>query len=266
MSDLEREVLGVVRTHDRNRYLAALFAPRDLVAPLLSLYAFNAELCRIGLSVSEPMLGEIRLQWWRDALLYGQGNEETGHPIADAFRRNMAQFQLPDHVIMGMIDAHGFDVSGGAMPDHHALNVYLGKSEGAVFQLAAAITGIRGPEVDAAATFAGRSYGFAEKLRMLPVDLKRGHMPLPRSELLGNRLSKYELSGFDSEIRHAREEAVKRLETLPKKILPAFLPLALIDPILQAVKERGSDLSFVPEVPPVSRLWRLWRAKRSGVF
>ena len=67
MSDAEH-VQELVRTGDRDRFLASLFAPDDARPALLALYAFNLEIGRIAASVSEPQLGLIRQQWWLDTL------------------------------------------------------------------------------------------------------------------------------------------------------------------------------------------------------
>ena len=53
---------------DRDRYLADLFAPEAARPHLFALHAFNARLRGSATASSEPTLGEIRLQWWRDAL------------------------------------------------------------------------------------------------------------------------------------------------------------------------------------------------------
>ena len=57
-----------VHRHDPDRFLAALYATPAQRESLLTLYAFNLEIAKVRESVSEPMLGEIRLQWWREAL------------------------------------------------------------------------------------------------------------------------------------------------------------------------------------------------------
>ena len=70
MHEVERgdTVRRIARSGDPDRTLAALFAPRGCRADLFALYAFNVELARIAEQVSEPSLGAIRLQWWREAL------------------------------------------------------------------------------------------------------------------------------------------------------------------------------------------------------
>ena len=63
-----------VRDADRDRYLAALFAPADKRGALFALYAFDVEiLCRCVSLRAELMPGEIRLQWWREVLLGSVG-------------------------------------------------------------------------------------------------------------------------------------------------------------------------------------------------
>ena len=59
---------ALVREHDRDRYLATLFAPAETRDALFALYAFAAEIGRVRDVAREPMPGEIRLQWWRDAI------------------------------------------------------------------------------------------------------------------------------------------------------------------------------------------------------
>src|ERR1700726_3708861 len=59
---------GLVRRHDRDRFQTALFAPAAAREALFALYAFNYEIARVRESVREAPLGQIRLQWWREAI------------------------------------------------------------------------------------------------------------------------------------------------------------------------------------------------------
>ena len=59
---------ALVRDNDPDRFFATLFAPADMRPHIFALYAFSHEIARVRESVSEPMPGEVRLQWWRDAL------------------------------------------------------------------------------------------------------------------------------------------------------------------------------------------------------
>ena len=58
----------LVRTHDFGRYASSLFVPAGQRRALLALYAFNVEISRVREQVSQPLPGEMRLQWWTDML------------------------------------------------------------------------------------------------------------------------------------------------------------------------------------------------------
>ncbi|MGZ5895708.1 MAG: squalene/phytoene synthase family protein [Xanthobacteraceae bacterium] len=68
MQDAFAHCEQLVREHDKDRFLATLFAPADRRKYLLALYAFALEIGRVKYLVHEPMAGIIRLQWWRDAV------------------------------------------------------------------------------------------------------------------------------------------------------------------------------------------------------
>src|SRR5260221_11842658 len=77
-----------VRRYDHDRFLTALFAPADRRDDLLALYAFNLEIAKIRETVTEPMLGRIRLQWWRETIESFAGHivrkQAVAEPLADA--------------------------------------------------------------------------------------------------------------------------------------------------------------------------------------
>ena len=85
------EVRGCARAHDFDRYLAALLAPRDVRDDLIALAATVGEIARVPATVKEPMMGEIRLTWWRDWLAKPLAEGLSGNPVADAMRRAIAR-------------------------------------------------------------------------------------------------------------------------------------------------------------------------------
>ena len=187
MEEREREnaVRTVARDGDPDRYASALFAPRPVREPLFALYAFNVELARAAEQVSEPQLGEIRLQWWRDALDRAAAGEATGHPVADAVGSAVRRYALSRDSLAGLIDARSFDVSVKIMPDTPALDDYLGKTAGALFRLAAEVTAPhRTAEIEPAVRASGIAYGLTGLMRALPVHASRGRVDLPAETLL----------------------------------------------------------------------------------
>ncbi|MGD9867611.1 MAG: phytoene/squalene synthase family protein [Hyphomicrobiales bacterium] len=250
------EIWNFVRSHDADRYLSVLFAPRGLRDDLMTLYAFNAETVRIPGIASEPMLGEIRLQWWRDAI--AAPGVATGNPVADALNGLAARHHLPRGLLTGMLDVRSFDLGDAPMPDMEALLTYLGKSEGAVFTLAARIVHQgpqpRGIETDRAGREAGIALGLARLLgdparlmRFRPVDAAPG-------------------AAFPDRLHDRAQEAVDAVRTalaaLPRSLLPVFLPVAAVSPALKAAQQAPAGEAV--RVNPLARHWRFWRAAFRG--
>ncbi|MDP2732480.1 MAG: squalene/phytoene synthase family protein, partial [Hoeflea sp.] len=83
-----------VRRFDRDRFLTALFCPSDRRADLLALYAFNIEIAGVRETVSEPLLGHIRIQWWRDALDGIYDGDPPAHHVAGPLSRAVRRHRL----------------------------------------------------------------------------------------------------------------------------------------------------------------------------
>src|SRR5271154_5542991 len=100
----------LVRTHDFARYASTLFAPADRRRALLALYAFNVEITRVRDQVSQPLPGEVRLQWWTDMLAgSGHGGVE-GNPVAAELKRAIRDWRLPVERLSRLIEEHQFDL------------------------------------------------------------------------------------------------------------------------------------------------------------
>ncbi|MGA9412405.1 MAG: squalene/phytoene synthase family protein [Roseobacter sp.] len=59
---------AIVEKGDPERFAAAMASPLAARKVLFPLYAFNVEVTRAPWVTQEPMIAEMRLQWWRDAL------------------------------------------------------------------------------------------------------------------------------------------------------------------------------------------------------
>lgn len=112
-----------VRLHDRDRFLAALFAPVARREDLFALYAFNLEVARTREMVREPMMGRIRLQWWRETIeqIAGPGPVRR-HDLAEELARLTTQRKDLIAPMNALIDAFD-DIlddhlrAGGHQPD-----------------------------------------------------------------------------------------------------------------------------------------------------
>jgi phytoene synthase len=74
-------VTAEVKARDRDRYLSVLYAPEAARAGMMAVHGLDLEMAQIVASTSEPMLGEIRLAWWRDALIALDSGVVPAHPL-----------------------------------------------------------------------------------------------------------------------------------------------------------------------------------------
>ena len=81
---------ALVRAADRDRFLAALFAPRERREALFALYAFNVEIARVREVVRDPVAARSGCMVERRARRRRQGEIEA-HPVASALRASVAR-------------------------------------------------------------------------------------------------------------------------------------------------------------------------------
>ena len=106
-------VLDEVRSVDRDRFLAALFAPEPQRRGLLALLAFDHELSRTSSVTREPMLARIRLEWWREAVVEAAGEGGIrAQPIVEALGETIRRHRLPLEGFDALIDAHAEEIDG----------------------------------------------------------------------------------------------------------------------------------------------------------
>lgn len=244
----------LVRAGDKDRFLANLFAPDTKRPHLMALHAFDLEIARVRQAVSEPRLGEIRLQWWLDTLDAIYAGETAAHPVAEALARAIAAGSLPKEALRNLILARRFDLYDDPMPSLAALEGYLGETSSAPIQMAALI--LAGPQAQAAAEaagLAGVAYGLTGLLRAA-----RGRNYLPPDMDMADA------------IRHARRrlaEARELAARIPSAALPAFLPVSLTDLYLDRLDRLGEKtLTAVADVSQFRRQWRLWWMARRNAF
>jgi len=275
MSDPYAHCETLVREADKDRFLAGLFAPADRRRDLSALYAFNVEIARVREVAREPMPGEIRLQWWRDALAGAGHGGVAAHPVAAALIEAIGRHGLPVAPLIALIDARAFDLYDDPMTTTADLEAYAGATSSAVFALAAGILGGEGEAVARAAEAGGISYGLAGLLKAFPRHAARGQLYLPgdlmerhgaaTADVFAGRTSPA-LVAVLADLRAIAatwlDTCRKALAEVPSRAAPAFLPLALVQPLLERL-ERGAGQPFTPvEVPQWRRQWALWRASR----
>ncbi len=280
-SDAASHCLDLVRVADRDRFLAALFAPEKGRRSLLALYAFNVELSRVREVVSEPQLGEIRLTWWRDVIASIYAGDVPAHPVAEELALAIEAGGLPQSGLANMIEARRGDLYDDPMPTLGDLEGYLGETASALIQMGALIlAGGEGAAAAQAAGLAGVAQGMTGLLRSLPLHRARGQCYLPADILARHGLTPaHALSGrYDAAMAqviaelaghaHGRLDEARALrDAIPTAAIPAFLPASLVDIDLKALRKPGFDpFQSVAGAGRMARQWRLWRKARARIF
>ena len=139
MQDAFAHCEALVRAADRDRFLAALFAPAEHRGALHALYAFNIEIARVREIVREPLAGEIRLQWWNDAIAGKAAGEAAANPVAAALLASVARYRLPAELLTGLIAARRFDLYDDPMRTLADFNDYARATSSALIELAARV-------------------------------------------------------------------------------------------------------------------------------
>jgi NADH dehydrogenase [ubiquinone] 1 alpha subcomplex assembly factor 6 len=179
LSDSQKFCADRVRRLDPDRYLSTLFAPDDARAGLLALYAFNLEIATIGEGVSEILIGQMRLQWWRDTLTRMAAGTDVGHALGEALAETLRREGLPVDLLHRMIDGREVDLVENAPVNMAEVESTLDTTTANLVALALAVLNDPRARDDDLVRHAGRAMGLTGLIRMIPHDASRGRVRLP---------------------------------------------------------------------------------------
>jgi phytoene synthase len=270
MQDAFAHCEGLVRAADKDRFLTTLFAPAEHRNALLALYAFNLEIARVREVAREALAGEIRLQWWSDAL---EGRGE-GHPVAATLLATITRYQLPLEPFQTLLDARRFDLYDEPMRSLADLEAYAeGASAGLIVLATRILAG--GIDTGALTRHAGLAHAVAGLLAAFAIHAARGQLFVPLDILARHGATREHVAGRQAtpqlraalaELRaHAHRnlcEAQRLLAAAPAAAMPALLPVALAGPTLARMERRGYDPFTPVELAPWRRQLILWRAAK----
>ncbi len=277
MDENQQACLSLLREGDRDRYLCALLTPDGARGSVAALYAFNLEIARIRDLVTEPMMGEVRMQWWKDMIIGEAHGDAIGHPVAAALMQAVDDGRLPRQILVDLIEARQFDLYDDPMPDRNTFEGYAGETASAVIQLVAQI--LDADKSAAAATAAGHA-GVAQLvaglLLLLPVHRARGQVYVPGEILAAAGLDRDAfLAGRDAAaleralsafVSLGREHlSLARSEAVAPACFAAFLPVATASMVFDRAETLGPSMFEQPPlIPQWRRQIRFWNAARRG--
>ncbi len=153
---------ALVRRHDRDRYQTALFAPAGRRKALFALYAFNYEIARVREAVTQPMLGQIRLQWWREIVAAAfAGVAPRPHEVAEPLTAVIRDVMPTRAHFDRMIDTRERDLADEPPASLAALEVYAEGTAATLLNLALEVLGVTEPAAGAAAREIGIGYALS---------------------------------------------------------------------------------------------------------
>jgi phytoene synthase len=173
MSEPALDLDESLRRADHDRWLASRFVDDpDARADLIALYAFNHELTRALAVASEPLMAEIRLTWWSEALgEMFEGRMVRAHPVAQALAQAVWRRGLAREPLDSLIDARLRETDRHAFVDEGALFAHLDASAGALMQAAVSLLG--GAVSLTTVQAAGRAWGLSLARRQIVLE----HLP-----------------------------------------------------------------------------------------
>jgi phytoene synthase len=275
VEDALAECEAIVRRQDPDRYFSALFAPAQRRPLLFALYAFNCEVSRVGEASREPLMGAIRLQWWRETVEQARLGHPRAHPaaigLAELFSRSNVQAELFEEVL----DAREFDLALEFFSDVAALENYCDATSSGLMRISAR-TFNADPVDDAFLRHAGIAFAITGLLRAIPFHASRGKLYLPLDLLAAENVTAGKV--FAGHAGQALARVMQTLSVLARRHLTSArqaganraarvsaLPAALVPLYLRRVTRAGFDpLRDSSEVPLFRRQLALLRATTLG--
>ena len=268
-----------LREADKDRYFATLLLKPGQREAVQALYAFSADVASIRDRAREPAAGEIRLQWWVDAIEGdGHGNVRQ-NPLADALLDAIAAWRLPAGPLLRLLAARRFDLYQDAMPDLRSFEGYAGETVSVLYQLAAMVLN-GGEEVETgdAAGHLGVAHAAVGHLRAFGFNASVGRIFLPMNIFSANGVMDGEiLAGRESEGLFAAlgqvaelagehlDKAEAAIGALPRELRPAFAPVAMLRGQLARAAASRQPFASLPDIADWRKLAALqWWSLRKA--
>ncbi|HYG85124.1 MAG TPA: phytoene/squalene synthase family protein [Azospirillum sp.] len=267
-----------VRKYDNDRFLSCLFAPAERREALFALYAFNLEVAKTREVVSEPMLGMMRLQWWRDgiAAAYGEGPVPQ-HAVMQPVTAAIGAYGLTRAHFERLIDAREADLDDEPPANLVCLVNYAEVTAAPLVHLSLEALGVRDPAAAEAGRHAAIAYALTGLLRAVPYHARQNRVLLPADSLGAQGVHVRDviegkagaaLKPVVREVADAAREHLGKARALqrevPRAAVPALLGATLADTYLGVLAREDHDpLAARVQMPHPLRSAKLaWAAMR----
>ncbi len=265
---------------DPDRYFCALLAPAGRREALFALYAFNGEVARVRETVREPMLGMIRLQWWRDAIAAIYDGSPPRHALAAPLAAAIAAHGLPRQAFDRLIDAREGDLDDAPVESLAALEDYAAATSSTLTGLALATLDADDEVTQTVGRHVGIAWALCGLLRALPFHARARRLYLPADAMAAEGVDREDVfaakvhGNIDAVVAGVAASASAHLQAaralrhgVARRVLPALLLARLADSDLGRLKRAGFN-PFDPRVaaPGVGRKLRLLAGAALGRY
>ncbi|KAH8814621.1 Squalene/phytoene synthase [Flagelloscypha sp. PMI_526] len=169
--------VNVLRQRDYESFLIGHLFPKDLYSGYFALKAFSVELATVQDNVSSPVLGNMRMQFWRDAL--NSIDKPPNHPIAVALSHAIQKYNINQYHLKRIIEARDTEIRNST---HLTTDSFLKHSEAtssSILYLLLSLLKLQSSELDHAASHLGAAQTIVTLLRALPFHLRARRMVIP---------------------------------------------------------------------------------------
>ena len=271
---------SLVQQHVPDHFLAHLLLDEEtrMIADIV--WAFHVEITQIPLLVSEPMVGEIRLQWWAEILAGQRSDEANGHPVARAMLVLIDQFSMATGGLEAKLKAHIFDLYQDPMESRTMLEGWSGETRSSLFQtIALARWEDEAKNLSDLCGHVGVALSIVGILQNLSLHRSKGQTYIPTEYLAKAGVSSGALrTGDSANIQSVIDQMLALADDHYKHAMTClavsevdkralFLPLSVVPVYLEKQRLAGIKLLDCPaSVLQLRRQWTLWRASRSSEF
>lgn len=266
------------KRHDPARFLTTLFAPDDVRPALWTVYAFNAELGRIRDTVTEPVLGHIRFQWWRDTLGELTSSSCINSPAVQGLATLIRTYGLPVSLFQDLVEARSMELDATPFATWNDLHACLDRHGGVLAEIGCRISGTDELSLVEAARKAGMAIAAARTLRNALRFFSSGHCPVPVQIISNLKLDESELgtqegleklSSWVLELcRQGRSwisSARAKARNPERRVLSVFLEAIIAERTFSVLEANGGNLMaprlYLPDRRALGMTWRALRGR-----
>ncbi|KAH8114540.1 isoprenoid synthase domain-containing protein [Phellopilus nigrolimitatus] len=264
-----------VRQHDRDSYLISQFFPRNLQPACFAVKAFYVELAMIQDSVSNPLIGQMRMQFWKDAVQQGR---PPGHPIATALHDASRIAHIAPYHLKRIIEARDVELNSPAHLNMDTLLAHAESTSSTLNYILLSILGLSSSETFShAASHLGASQMLITLLRALPYHASKGVMVIPASITAKHHVNQEEVfrRGPQASVV-ANDHLITAREMfkengryqVPRETMPVFLNAVPVQNYLKRLEAADFDV-FDPKLQlrdSIRLPWQIWRNHLNNTF